>query len=274
MSSVSSYWNSFFPHPCLERVSGIWLAVFLSLLLIWRRHCYLRYFIPSYDALHLIKWYLHVFEHHKCMIIIILSSFFLRKMILYMFYWQKEVYPMMQKMLSRFFSLRELLSECSHSWTVFELWRGQKWKHCCGTAGCPEEEVSVPLQGPLSRPPAFRSREACTRRHTPLTLSSPAPSPLLTLWQLSLGIPISVDSRCVLRGIRLKTAPMRNWKLQLNMLLFLMASSLFLVCQEKVEVELYCELGCGVSSWSARGVLPSVNLCFTISNLDMTASAS
>lgn len=180
----------------------------------------------------------------------------------------------MQKMLSRFFSLRELLSECSHSQPVFELWRGQKWKHCCGTAGCPEEEVSVPLQGPLSRPPAFRSREACTSRHTPLTLSSPAPSPLLTLWQLRLGIPISVDSRCVLRGIQLKTAPMRNWKLQLNVLLFLMASSLFLVCQEKVEVELYCEVGCGVSSWSARGVLPLVHLCFTISNLDMTASAS
>lgn len=74
VSSVSSYWHSFFPRPCLEWVSGIWLAVFLSFLLIWRRLCYLRYFIPSYDTLHLIKWYLHVLLC-QYMVRIILSYF-------------------------------------------------------------------------------------------------------------------------------------------------------------------------------------------------------
>lgn len=50
---------------------------------------------------------------------------------------------MTQKMLSRFFSLRELLSECSHSQPVFELWSGS---------------IVVELQDVLRKKSAFHCR--------------------------------------------------------------------------------------------------------------------
>lgn len=114
VSSVSSYWNSFFPRPCLEWVSGIDSLYFY--LCFWSGgDCYLRYFIPSYDALHLIKWYLHVLLCPKYLLRIIPSCF------------QKINYRQIctkhcndTKNAFEGFSVRELLSECSHSriWAV------------------------------------------------------------------------------------------------------------------------------------------------------------
>lgn len=190
-----------------------------------------------------------------------------------------QIFPMMQKKLLRVF----LWENCflNVAMPVFELWRGKSGS------------IVVELQDVLRKKSAFHCRgHWAARLHSEAERYAPGATHLSCSrlqcgllcslrsseyeWQLRVGIPIpwTVATFCVTN--QKKKSPMRNWKLQM-MLLFLWPRHFFLYVKRKSGSQAplnHCELGCGISSWSSGRVLPVVNLCFTITILDMTASAS
>lgn len=148
----------------------------------------------------------------------------------------------MQKMLLRVF----LWENCflNVAIPVFVLWRGQKWKHCCGTAGCPEEEVSVPMQGPLSPPACIQKQRGMhqePRTSHALVFSAVSSAHFVAVnmggsWGWGFPSPRTVAAFWVTSYQKIANAELETT----DDVAFYMASSLFLVCEgKKVEVKLH-----------------------------------